>query len=45
MGVTFKISRTGRKFRPKASTESATPESPEQLNPKSIVLSAKSKVM
>ncbi|CAN7087750.1 unnamed protein product [Brassica oleracea var. botrytis] len=45
MGVTFKISRTGRKFRPKASTESATPESPEQLNPKSIVLSAKSKAV
>ncbi|KAF2593993.1 hypothetical protein F2Q70_00045322 [Brassica cretica] len=45
MGVTFKISRTGRKFRPKASTESATPDSPEQLNPKSIVLSAKSKAV
>ncbi|XP_033131727.1 protein PHYTOCHROME-DEPENDENT LATE-FLOWERING isoform X1 [Brassica rapa] len=45
MGVTFKISRTGRKFRPKVSTESATPDSPEQLNPKSIVLSAKSKAL
>ncbi|KAG5380876.1 hypothetical protein IGI04_028718 [Brassica rapa subsp. trilocularis] len=45
MGVTFKISRTGRKFRPKVSTESATPDSPEQLNPKSIVLSAKSKAV
>uniref|UniRef100_A0A0D3C942 Helicase C-terminal domain-containing protein n=1 Tax=Brassica oleracea var. oleracea TaxID=109376 RepID=A0A0D3C942_BRAOL len=41
--VTFKISKTGRKFRPKVSTESVTPDSLEQLNPKSIVLSEKSK--
>ncbi|KAG2321774.1 hypothetical protein Bca52824_014987 [Brassica carinata] len=45
MGVMFKISKTGRKFRPKISTESVTPDSPEQLNPKPIVLSAKSKAI
>lgn len=45
MGVSFKISKVGRKFRPKISTESATPDSPEQLNSKAIVLSGKTKVI
>ncbi|XP_019093621.1 PREDICTED: uncharacterized protein LOC104751088 isoform X1 [Camelina sativa] len=45
MGVSFKISKVGRKFRPKISTESATPDSPQELNPKAIVLSAKTKAI
>lgn len=45
MGVTFKIVKTGRKFRPKVSTESVAPDSPERLNPKSIVLPAKPKAI
>ncbi|KAL0801652.1 hypothetical protein Bca101_056828 [Brassica carinata] len=45
MGVMFKISKTGRKFCPKISTESITPDSPEQLNLKPIVLLAKSKAI
>jgi len=40
MGVSFKISKVGRKFRPKISTELATPDSP-----KAIVLSGKPKVI
>ncbi|KAL1214448.1 Protein PHYTOCHROME-DEPENDENT LATE-FLOWERING [Cardamine amara subsp. amara] len=45
MGVSFKISKVGRKFQPRVSTESATPDSPEQLNSKGIVLSGKSKAI
>lgn len=44
MGVTFKISKIGRKFGQRVSTESRDPDSPEHLkNPKAIVLSGKSK--
>ncbi|KAF8099518.1 hypothetical protein N665_0242s0005 [Sinapis alba] len=43
MGVTFKISKIGRKFQQRISTKPPTPGSPEQLNPKAIVLSGKSK--
>ncbi|CAH8334593.1 unnamed protein product [Eruca vesicaria subsp. sativa] len=43
MGVTFKISKIGRKFRNRVTTEPRVPVSPEPLNPKSIVLSEKSK--
>lgn len=38
MGVSFKISKVGRKFRPKISTELVTPDSPEQLNSKAKVI-------
>ncbi|KAG2313193.1 hypothetical protein Bca52824_024750 [Brassica carinata] len=43
MGVTFKISKIGRKFRQRVSTKPPAPDSPEPLNPKAIVLSGKSK--
>ncbi|CAN7040743.1 unnamed protein product [Brassica rapa subsp. trilocularis] len=42
MGVTFKISKIGRKFRQRVSTESPAPESPGPLNP---ILSGKSKAI
>ncbi|KAJ4909438.1 Spt20 family protein [Raphanus sativus] len=47
MGVTFKISKIGRKFRQRVSSKPpAPPDSPEPLNPKSIgVLSAKPKTI
>lgn len=41
MGISFKLSKVGRKFRPRISTESPTPYSPEQLNSKAVVQSEK----
>ncbi|KAJ0232035.1 Protein PHYTOCHROME-DEPENDENT LATE-FLOWERING [Hirschfeldia incana] len=44
MGVTFKISKIGRKFQKRVCTKPPAPESPpETLNPKEIVLPGKSK--
>uniref|UniRef100_A0A0D3AQ30 Uncharacterized protein n=3 Tax=Brassica oleracea var. oleracea TaxID=109376 RepID=A0A0D3AQ30_BRAOL len=42
MGVTFKISKIGRKFRQRVSTETPAPDSPGPLNP---ILSGKSKAI
>ncbi|CAG7893396.1 unnamed protein product [Brassica rapa] len=42
MGVTFKISKIGRKFRQRVSSESPAPDSPKPLNP---ILSGKSKAI
>ncbi|CAA7052455.1 unnamed protein product [Microthlaspi erraticum] len=41
MGISFKVSKVGRKFQPRISTESPTPDSPELPNSKAIVLSEK----